>query len=164
MSLEIGSTVDIGGESHTYMGLDSRGLPVLSAVYDIPGDADGFEVGTPDTEKAQSLREQAHQMFTHARYMPAGAAREWTLGEARRALKRSRELSQGTRRLNTPMRSSHRRESRPAAARRRGSRRCTTSSRSPDDDPAPEPPPLGRHPVWGLCSPNLLRLLEAVSR
>lgn len=166
MNPEIGSTIDVAGESLTYMGLDSRGLPLWSAVHEIQGDADGFEVGTPVAEKARSLREEWHQMSAHARQMPAGPERQWTLAEARRALKRSRELSHELSRggTQTRTRSNHCRQSRPAAVRRRGSRRCT-SARSPDDDSGPSSePPLERHPLWGLCSPNLLRLLEAVTR
>jgi hypothetical protein len=52
------------------------------------------------------------------------------------------------------------RQNRPRA--RRSSASSTTSSADPGDDGSEPPPPqprLWRHPRFGLCSPNLLRLL-----
>lgn len=116
------------------------------------------KANSPEMRKAHRLAQEAAAL--RARVAPP---KVWEVA-ARSARERQTTGTHGCERR--PRRG--RAPRRPGNAHHRGSRRIASRSAGggssgsrgdPDDDPEPPRLRLWRHPKWGACSPNLLKLL-----
>lgn len=145
----IGTTLVVCGETVTFAGRTDSGAPIFqcqpqSIPSDEPEDAEyRFDAGTPPEIKLREIQRGTERQFAHARRMPAGPEREWTLASARRGRHQAREIK--AREIKAPGSGGRtlRTRAREQRSQRRSSSSSSTSSADPgesggsDDPPAP---------------------------
>ncbi|WP_270024039.1 hypothetical protein [Solirubrobacter phytolaccae] len=158
----IGAELIFCGETYTFQGRDESGKPILFRKPTGPTRTEAerddweFDEGTSAVEKARAIRSGAARMAAHARRMPAGSARNWTLATARRGLRQAHEIKRREIDANTSVARAPRAQARERRPRRRSSSSSTTSSADPGEPPAEPHDTVRRcaaawcdHPVYG---------------